>query len=110
MNGTLSLIRRMRKNRRLYIGNDGIPAMQHIVNGYGICLHDLGLPRDEEFECFVRFVRFVHDALKLEMGGLSIWRLIDDRTDDDDEAFELLFALLDEFDAQQKKSKAALRR
>lgn len=107
MNGTLSLIRRMRKNRRLYIGNDGIPAMQHIVNGYGICLHDLGLPRDEEFE---RFVRFAHDALKLEMGGPSIWRLIDERTDDDDEAFELLFALLDEFDAQQKKSRTALRR
>lgn len=98
MTDILSLIRRMRKNRRLYIGNDGILAMHHLVTGYGVCCYDFGILRDEEFE---RFVLFVHEKLKLEMSGFSIWRLIAERTSTDDEAFELLFALLDEFDAQQ---------
>lgn len=98
MTGILSLIRRMRKNRRLYIGNDGILAMHHIVTGYGVCQADFGFLHDEEFE---RFVRFVYEKFELEMSAFSIWRLIDERTSTDDEAFELLFALLDEFDARQ---------
>ena len=73
MVGILNLFRRMKKNRRLYVGNDSILAMQHIVSGYGECLRDFGIFQDEEFE---RFVRFVHDALKTEMSGISIWRLI----------------------------------
>lgn len=63
MTGILSLIRRMRKNRRLYIGNDGILAMRHIVTGYGVCCYDFGILRDEEFE---RFVLFVHEKFKPE--------------------------------------------
>ena len=76
------MFRRMKKNRRLYIGNDSI------------------LPQDAEFE---RFVRFVHDALKAEMGGTSIWRLIAEGTQTDDEAFDLFFLLLSKFDEQQSQ-------
>ena len=98
MAGVLTLFRRMKKNRRLYIGNDTILAMQHIVSGYGECLRDFGILQDEEFE---RFVRFVHDALKVEMSGVSIWRLIAEKTYTDDEAFDLFFSLLSKFDEQQ---------
>lgn len=97
MAGVLNAVRRMKKNRRLYIGNDGILAMQHIVSGYGECLRDLGIPRDEEFECFVHFV---HDALGEEMGAASIWRLLAEKTASDDEAFDLLFSILRQFDEQ----------
>lgn len=98
MVGILNLFRRMKKNRRLYIGNDSILAMQHIVSGYGECLRDFGIFQDEEFE---RFVRFVHDALKTEMSGISIWRLIAEITYTDDDAFDLFFSLLSKFDEQQ---------
>lgn len=98
MTGILNLLRRMKANRRLYIGNDGILAMQHIVTGYGECLRDLGMIQDDAYELFVRFV---HDALNAEMGGASIWRLIDERTSSDDEAFDLFFSLLNEFDKPQ---------
>ena len=97
MVGVLNLFRRMKKNRRLYIGNDNILAMQHIVAGYGECLRDFGIFQDEEFE---KFIRFVHDALKVEMSGVSIWRLIAQKTHTDDEAFELFFLLLNKFDEQ----------
>lgn len=97
MAGVLNFFRKMEKNRRLYIGDDGILAMQHIVSGYGGCLRDFGILRDEEFE---RFVRFVHDALKMEMSGISIWRLIAEKTYTDDEAFDLFFSLLSKFDKQ----------
>lgn len=97
MVGVLNLFRRMKKNRRLYIGNDNILAMQHIVAGYGECLRDFGIFQDEEFE---KFIRFVHDALKAEMSGVSIWRLIAQKTHTDDEAFELFFLLLNKFDEQ----------
>ena len=97
MVGVLNLFRRMKKNRRLYIGNDNILAMQHIVAGYGECLRDFGFFQDEEFE---KFIRFVHDALKVEMSGVSIWRLIAQKTHTDDEAFELFFLLLNKFDEQ----------
>ena len=98
MAGVLNLFRRMKKNRRLYIGNDSIFAMQHIVSGYGECLRDFGILQDEEFE---HFVHFVHDALKVEMSGVSIWRLIAQKTHTKDEAFDLFFSLLSEFDEQQ---------
>lgn len=98
MAGVLNLFRRMRINRRLYIGNDSILAMQHIASGYGECLRDFGVFRDEEYE---RFVRFVHNALNAEMGGVSIWRLIAEKTSTDDEAFDLFFSLLSKFDEQQ---------
>lgn len=94
------MFRRMKKNRRLYIGNDSILAMQHLSSGYGECLRDFGIPQDAEFE---RFVRFVHDALKAEMGGTSIWRLIAEGTQTDDEAFDLFFLLLSKFDEQQSQ-------
>lgn len=98
MAGVLNALRRMKKNRRFYIGNDGILGMQHIVTGYGECLRDFGILQDEEFE---RFVCFVHDALEAEMGAASIWRLIDEKTSSDNEAFGLFFSLLNEFDQQQ---------
>lgn len=98
MTGVLNTFRRMKKNRRLYIGNDGILAMHHIVSGYAECLYDFGILQDEEYG---RFVHFVHDSLNKEMSGFSIWQLIDEKTSTDDEAFDLFFALLKEFDEQQ---------
>lgn len=98
MAGLLNLFRKMEKNRRLYIGNDCILAMHHIASGYGECLRDFGILQDEEFD---RFIRFVHDALNVEMGGVSIWRLIAEKTHTDDEAFDLFFSLLNKFDEQQ---------
>lgn len=97
MASVLNLFRRMQKNRRLFIGNDGILAMQHIVSGYSFCLRDFEILQDEAYE---RFVRFVHDALNVEMGASSIWRLIAERTSTDDEAFDLFFSLLRQFDEQ----------
>lgn len=98
MASVLTLFRRMRKNRRLYVGDDSILAMRHIVTGYGECLRDFGTP-DEEFE---RFASFVHDALKAERGGCSIWRLLAQRTPTDEEAFERFFSLLQAFDETRK--------
>lgn len=98
MAGVLNTFRRMKKNRRLYIGNDGILAMHHIVSGYAECLCDFGILQDEEFG---RFVDFVHDSLNKEMSGFSIWQLIDEKTSTDDEAFNLFFSLLNEFDEKQ---------
>lgn len=94
----LNVFRRMEKNRRLYIGNDGILAMHHLVTGYAECLRDFGILQDEEFG---RFVDFVHDSLNKEMSGFSIWQLIAAETSTDDEAFELFFSLLNKFDEQQ---------
>lgn len=98
MAGILELFRRIKKNRKLYVGNDGILAMQHIVTGYGECLRDFGILQDEEYECFVFFV---HDVLKMERGGPSIWRLIAEKTHTDDEAFNLFFSLLCKFDERR---------
>lgn len=98
MASVLTLFRRMRKNRRLYIGDDGILVMHHIVTGYGECLRGFRMP-DEEFE---RFASFVHDALKAERGGCSIWRLIAQTTSADEEAFERFFSLLQAFDETRK--------
>lgn len=95
MVSVLNLFKRMKKNRRLYIGNDNILAMQHIVSGYGECLRDLGFSQDKEYE---HFVRFVYETLKVEKSGISIWRLIAERTQTDDEAFDLFFLLLSKFD------------
>lgn len=97
--GILSVFRRMERNRRLYIGNDGILAMQHIVFGYGLCQDDFGIHKDEEFE---RFVHFAHDALNVQWGAFSIWRIIDNKTSSDDEAFDLFFSLLHRFDEREK--------
>lgn len=98
MAGVLNAFRRMKRNRRLLIGNNGILAMHHIVAGYAECLFDFGIPQDEEFG---RFVQFVHDSLNKKMSGFSIWQLIDQETSTDDEAFDLFFSLLSEFDKQQ---------
>lgn len=98
MASVCNVFRRMRKNRRLYIGEAGILALHPIATGYGECLRDFGMA-DEEFE---RFVSFVHDALKAERSGFSIWQLLAQRTTTDEEAFERFFSLLQEFDECQK--------
>lgn len=100
MTGILNSFRRMKKNRHLYIGDANILAMHHIATGYAECLYDLGILRDEEFG---RFIPFVHDKLNEKMSGFSIWQLIDKRTSTDDEAFDLFFSLLHDFDEQEQQ-------
>lgn len=101
MTSFLNLLIQISKKRRLYIGNAGIKSLHHVRTGYEMCLEHNGIVDDGEFK---KFELFAFKSLGEPFGALSIWSVIANRTKSDDEAFDLLFTLLNEYCAKNSIS------
>ena len=91
-------------NPHLFIGNDGLIALSHFMNGFITHQRLMNARTKEADEMHQSFSEYVHDKLN-DRRTVSLYRCINDNTKTDDEAFALFYSLLHEFyDEKQQKA------
>lgn len=60
------------KRPQLFIGNDGIWALKHFIDGYCVCLREHGIDVNLQMQ---EFDTFVFNKFNLKRSSLSLWCL-----------------------------------
>lgn len=97
MNYLMKLLYHIKLKRKLFVGENGLKALRHLVDGYCQCLEDFGI---STYDFKFGFDEYVHKKICGEMDGRSLYSIISDNTDNDDDAFAMYFQLLEEYCAE----------
>lgn len=94
MEDLLHLLSVIKKRRQLFIGDDDLMALRHLVTGYCLCLQDHGIDVDDQWRAFDDFV---HNMFAEKRDARSLWTLIMGQSNDTNEAFNVFFDLLQQY-------------
>ena len=86
---------KIEKDRRLYVGDDNLMALKHLIDGYAQCLIDYGIKSKADINRnYIAFEGFVYNALGLKRNGKPLWTIIIEQSKSSNEAYTMFFKLL----------------
>ena len=86
------------KKRRLYVGDDNLMALKHLIDGYVQCLRNYGIRSEKDLaHDYAMFEGFVCKSLGVKKSEKSFWTIIIERSQSDDEAYTIFFELFHKY-------------
>ena len=95
MDSILYFLQSIKKTYRQYIGDDDLLALKHFIDGYGVCLLNMG--KSFPVIQYEEFTRFVGRHISQDLSDLSIYSKIINISSTKEDSFKLFFDLLDSF-------------
>ena len=95
MDSILFFLQSIKKTYRQYIGDDDLLALKHFIDGYVVCLLNMG--KSFPVIQYEEFTRFVGRHISQDLSDLSIYSKIINISSAKEDSFKLFFDLLDSF-------------
>ena len=98
MKKIIEFLEAIESRRQLYVGDDNLMALKHLIDGYVQCLRNYGIKSEEDLNCnYNMFESFVYKALGIKKSAKSFWTIIIERSKNNDEAYNMFFKLFHEY-------------
>jgi len=91
-----NLMAEIRVRPGMHLGTASLKALWHFTNGYSAKEYEIG-DSCKTAVCLRDFARYVNNVYELHLTTKSVYRIISENTQNDEEAFYKFFELLDEY-------------